>query len=357
MPSAKKVSWAQLRVGIMAIVALILLSVLVFLLTGSKSLFSKKDTIYTFLDDSAALTVGSAVRLNGVVVGRVTKVALSGETMPNRIVRLDLEVDDKFLPFIPEDSRASISAENVLGTKFINIKKGRSGTAIKPGGTVASLDTREFDEVVQSGYALLTSAQEMLKRIDGIVSIVEAGKGSIGRLLVDEEFYNRANAILAETQKLTTALGSNQGTVGRLIYDDQLYRDMRGTLSRVDSLLAELQDGKGSAGKLLKDPALYDDTRKSVNEVRTLLADVNAGKGTVGKLLKSEDMHKQISGTISKLDSMLDRMNSGQGTIGQLLVNPQLYDNLNGASKEMNGLMKDFRANPKKFLQIQLKLF
>jgi phospholipid/cholesterol/gamma-HCH transport system substrate-binding protein len=40
-----------------------------------------------------------------------------------------------------------------------------------------------------------------------------------------------------------------------------------------------------------------------------------------------------------------------------LLVNPSLYDNLNGATRELNGLMKDFRANPKKFLHIKLGLF
>ncbi len=36
MPSAKKVKWAQLRVGIMAVVAMFLLGMLVFLLTGTK---------------------------------------------------------------------------------------------------------------------------------------------------------------------------------------------------------------------------------------------------------------------------------------------------------------------------------
>ena len=35
MPSAAKVSWAQLRVGILAVVALLILAVLIFLLTGT----------------------------------------------------------------------------------------------------------------------------------------------------------------------------------------------------------------------------------------------------------------------------------------------------------------------------------
>jgi phospholipid/cholesterol/gamma-HCH transport system substrate-binding protein len=60
---------------------------------------------------------------------------------------------------------------------------------------------------------------------------------------------------------------------------------------------------------------------------------------------------------ILNLDKTIDKVNSGQGTMGQLMVNPALYDSMNGTMKEMNGVMRDFRANPKKFLTIQLKLF
>jgi hypothetical protein len=38
-------------------------------------------------------------------------------------------------------------------------------------------------------------------------------------------------------------------------------------------------------------------------------------------------------------------------------VNPQLYETLNGVSREMQALVRDMHANPKKFLTIQLKLF
>jgi len=57
------------------------------------------------------------------------------------------------------------------------------------------------------------------------------------------------------------------------------------------------------------------------------------------------------------VDMMLDKVNKGEGSLGQLLVNPSLYENLNGTAVEMKGLMKDFRANPKKFLRIKLALF
>jgi phospholipid/cholesterol/gamma-HCH transport system substrate-binding protein len=39
------------------------------------------------------------------------------------------------------------------------------------------------------------------------------------------------------------------------------------------------------------------------------------------------------------------------------MVNQQLYDSLNGTTREFEAFMRDFRANPKKFLSIKLGLF
>jgi phospholipid/cholesterol/gamma-HCH transport system substrate-binding protein len=357
MPAAKKVAWAQLRVGVMAVGAMIILGVLIFLLTGSKNPFAKESVLYTFMDDSAALTEGSPVRLNGILVGEVQRVALSGSNQPQRIIRIDMEIREDMLSQIPIDSRASIAAENVLGTKYINIKKGVDAVTVKPGAEIPSLDTREFDEVVQSGYSLLTSLQGILKRIDAIVGVVEVGKGSIGKLIVDEEFYNRLLTISRDFERVTAAMAAGKGTLGRFLYDETLYEELRGPVARFDVLLRDLQEGRGTAGRFLKDEALYNDMRQTIGEVRSLLAELNAGKGTAGKLLKTEELHNQISGVIAKLDNTIDRVNAGQGTVGQLLTNPQLYDSLNGATRELNALMKDFRADPRKFLRIKLSLF
>jgi phospholipid/cholesterol/gamma-HCH transport system substrate-binding protein len=38
-------------------------------------------------------------------------------------------------------------------------------------------------------------------------------------------------------------------------------------------------------------------------------------------------------------------------------VNPTLYESLDGTTRELHGLLKDFRANPKKFLRIKVGLF
>ncbi len=178
----------------MAIAALAIIGVLIFLLTGSEHPFATRSTIYTFMEDSAALTANSAVRLNGIQVGKVTKIALSGENDPKRVIRMDLQIEEKYLPAIPIDSMAGIGAENVLGTKFINIKKGRSRVAVKAGQEIGAKDSTDFNDVIESGNTLLAQLQGILTRVDAIVGQVEVGKGSIGKLLVDDELYNRLNS-------------------------------------------------------------------------------------------------------------------------------------------------------------------
>jgi phospholipid/cholesterol/gamma-HCH transport system substrate-binding protein len=352
-----KARWAQLRVGVMAAVALVIAGALIFLLTGNSNPFAKKVPLYTFIEDAAALTEGAPVHLNGIVVGKVSKIALSGLPDLKRTIKLDLEVEDQFLAAIPVDSIAGISQANVLGTQFINIKKGRSPVPIKAGQELTSKDVSDFNDVIEQGSTLLVQLQAILKRVDAIVGQVELGKGSIGKLLVDEELYNRLLGIVAEGQKLASTLNTDKGTLGKLIHDPTLYNDFRASLARVDSIIEGLQRGEGSAGKLLKDPKLYDDAHRTITELRTMLGDINAGKGSVGKFLKSDDLHNQISSIISKFDVMVDKINSGQGTIGQLMVNTQLYDSLNGATRELHEFMKDFRKDPKKFLRIKLSLF
>src|SRR5277367_1860208 len=95
MPESKKVSWAQLRVGIMAAVAMLILAVLIFLLTGSGNLFSSSATLYTYMDDSAAMAANTPVRLNGISVGKIEKIEFSGSKEKGKIVRITMSVTPK----------------------------------------------------------------------------------------------------------------------------------------------------------------------------------------------------------------------------------------------------------------------
>jgi phospholipid/cholesterol/gamma-HCH transport system substrate-binding protein len=341
----------------MAIAAMTILAVLIWLLTSTNPIWQRRATLHTYMRDAAAVAPGAPVRLNGIPIGSVEEVELTDSQDPARYVRITMEVEQARLRSIPVDSIAGISSQNVLGAKEINISRGRSPQTVSPNAELPSEPSAEIQDLVRKGSGLFDAGEVILNRIEKIVAQVESGKGSVGKFLVDDEFYNRLTATIAEFQKISSAISSGRGTVGRLLYDEALYNEVRSTIQRLDTMVAELQAGQGTAGKLLKDPALYDETRASISQMRRILDDINAGKGTAGKLLKDEQAYRQIQEVLTKFGTTLDRVNSGEGTIGQLLANQQLYDSMVGLTSEMRSLVKDVRADPRKFLRIKLALF
>jgi phospholipid/cholesterol/gamma-HCH transport system substrate-binding protein len=113
-----------------------------------------------------------------------------------------------------------------------------------------------------------------------------------------------------------------------------------------------VDEGKGSVGKLLKSDQLANDlhdvateTTKTLTDTRKLLAGIDT---------KSGELNTAIQGSITRIDALLDKINNGQGTISQLLNNPATAEDLDGVMRETQGLLKDFRTNPKKFLRLKL---
>src|ERR1700692_497398 len=101
-----KAKWAQLKVGLMAIVAMTILAVLIFLITGNTNIFESKALIYTYMADAAALTVVAPLNLNGIPIGKVKSSTISGSKDPQRLVRIEMEIPEHELRNIPVDSIA-----------------------------------------------------------------------------------------------------------------------------------------------------------------------------------------------------------------------------------------------------------
>lgn len=358
MPSTAKTSWSQLKIGLVAIVALAILLYFIILKTGTNPLFRKTSDVFVYFDDSFAMTAGATpVRLNGILVGKVSKIDLTGMAEANRAVRLTLALNEEALAQIPVDSTAGLAQQNLLGARYLNIKRGKSGQTIQLGGEIPTEDTVEIQDMLDQSQTTLAALQSILKRVEGLVIQIEDGKGNIGKFLRDETLYNNLVRATDEMRKLVVNFNNPNSTVGRLINEDDLYSDIRGTITKVNDLLNGLNSGEGTLGKLLKDQALHDDLRDTISDLRETLRLINQGDGTVGKLISTDTLHRRLEETMTRLDNVLDKVNSGEGTLGQLLLNPSLYESLDGTSREVQSLMKDFRANPKKFLTIQLKLF
>src|ERR1700680_2679330 len=156
MASQKKVQWAQLRTGVLATVAMLIAGVLIFLLTGQSNIFGGNFHLRAYMEDSAGMVSNDPVRVNGILVGYIGSIKLSGSRDPKRTVEIDMVIQEKYLDQIPEDSKSAISAANLLGSKYVNITKGTHPKHVEPGGEIASLQTQDIPEILAQSSSLLS---------------------------------------------------------------------------------------------------------------------------------------------------------------------------------------------------------
>ena len=57
--------------------------VLIFLLTAQSRFFGSEFHLRTYMEDSAGMTANAPVRLNGILVGHIDKITLSGSHDPS----------------------------------------------------------------------------------------------------------------------------------------------------------------------------------------------------------------------------------------------------------------------------------
>ena len=90
------------------------------LLTGG-SIFTEKAALYLYVPDATGVAQGSPVRVDGIDVGKVGSVALSGSNDPKRVVRLTLSIERNSLAMIPTGSYAELGTDSPVGDKFVDI--------------------------------------------------------------------------------------------------------------------------------------------------------------------------------------------------------------------------------------------
>jgi phospholipid/cholesterol/gamma-HCH transport system substrate-binding protein len=69
---------------------------------------------------------------------------------------------------------------------------------------------------------------------------------------------------------------------------------------------------------------------------------------------KLDSTIQALSRASSALDSISYKINSGQGTAGQMVNSRELYDDVRKTNKELQALITDIKANPKKYLTVKV---
>lgn len=338
MASARGVSWARLRVIVVSAAALAILSVLVYLLTGG-TLLTEKATLYLLIPDATGLEPGSAVRVNGIAVGKVDSVALSGSNEPNRIVRLVMKLENDKLSDIPVDSTAQIGAEGVQGDRFVDITQGRAPAHIRANSEIMYKSAPELVKTLD-----LQQFTQQLRLVDATITDIEQGKGRVGEFVVGTEMYEDLRKALADVDKSFRQAVSATGNVGGLLRTDQWYRQMRDPVMELDSRLARIQSGQGSLGRLLRDDGQYNRLREQAASLRKSIGDFRKEP-----FLTSDELYLSWNRGFGSLIQRVDGIDSSP-----MFRTSETYDNLNGFLHDLRTTVHDFRESPQKFMRLKL---
>jgi len=361
MARSKQLTWSELRVGLFVLVGLLVLAVAIFYVTG-QGVWGPKYRLNTFLPEVSGLATGAPVRLDGVEIGNVDRITLVPREHgkpPDKMhnIEVGMRLDRRYQNDILTDSVATLVTEGLLGNRYVNIQRGYTGVPLKDGQSVSGGEEKAIKEVMERSADVLANLKDLSAQIQDIVAAVKEGKGTIGKLLYDDQVYRHLNNILAKGDQIATTVQSGQGTLGKLVMTDEMGNKVETTVDHVNTILADLRAQKGTLGKLLYDPTLYDQAKQALSNGNAVLGDVRAGKGTLGKLATDETLFNKLRDTSSNLAEATSKMNKDNNTIGKLFNDPQLYDNLTSLSGDMRTLISDFRKNPKKYLTIKLNLF
>ena len=338
MPSVLQVRWAKFRVATVSTVALLILMILVYLLTGG-TLLQPKTHLYLYINDATGLGSGSPVRVDGIGVGVVDWVKFSGSNDPNRIVRVQMTVERERLPSITADSIAQISNDTFVGDKFVDITTGKSPDHVPENG---ELHFKAQPDLMRS--VDLTDFEHQLRAVDETLADIESGRSPFGQFVIGDQVYNSMRRRFAELQNSLKRAEATNAQIGGLLYTDVLYRKIHAPILQLDQKIAFLQSGQGELGRLLRDPAQFQQFRGMLQDLKKSIADARQAD-----FMQSDEAYPGWSNTIESLGRQVDNINSSR-----MLNATDLYESLNGAAREMQKSVKDFRDNPKKYLRLKV---
>ena len=346
MPRTRSLAWSELKIGVLTIVAIVIAAVLIFTLTGTKGFFWQRYPLKTRFPNVAGLAKGSPVRVAGVEVGSVTEVDLSGA-----LVDVTFEVKKDFRPRITDKSIATLGSVSLLGESSVDITPATTGTPVSDYGYVPA--GRAKGSIADVSEQVTTGVEE----ITSLVKDIHGGRGTVGKLITDDQLYRELQAFTASANSVTDAIKRGRGTIGRLVNDRRASDALEASLRNLETMTARINAGEGSLGKLLKDEAFSESLTGATTNLKDLTARLNRGEGTAGKLITDDSLFNRLNSVSERFDQVASKLNEGEGTVGQLLKDKQLYENMNGAVNDFRALMTEIKKDPKKYLNVKVSIF
>jgi len=259
---------ANAKLGIFIFLGSALLVILIFLLGNKDQLFTSTFTINAYFKNTEGLRNGAPVRFGGIDVGAVKGISIVNDTTGRVVV--SMRIKDDVRRFIKKDSRASIETEGLVGNKVVMISMGsESADEISEGGIILSKEPLSFADIIAETQGIMAYTKEMTKNLSEIVYKVNEGKGTIGKIINDNQLYDAATNLTKSADVSMTSLTNDmKGVIG--LFDElgrgvqDVVNNVNGIVTRIDTVLQGVSEGRGLLGSLVSDKGKEG---KSLNKI------------------------------------------------------------------------------------------
>jgi phospholipid/cholesterol/gamma-HCH transport system substrate-binding protein len=368
-------------VGIVFFLLLGALGVITFVLDND--VFQRKEEVTFRFSDVAGLTTGSEVWINGLPSGTVKEVSIAPDGivaatahLKNELKMLDLsrgvlvEVKEKSslggaVIGITILKKADPSAPKTVKDIEARTWSARAGGLAAVGESVVDKFVKATDdspaflgkalvgpEGIDNFNATIKDLRDTVADIKAWSKEVDAGKGTLGLLIKDEETRENVKGFLADAREMTRKANAGEGLLGKLMNDAEMAKKVEGIVDDLKGFTANLNNKEGSLYKLVNDKALYDDARQAVADVKEFTAGMNDPKGTLYRVMHDGKLADDIEGAVASAKLSFDDLHAialevreGKGTLGKLIKDPALYDDLRETLGTLKRSFEEAREN------------
>jgi phospholipid/cholesterol/gamma-HCH transport system substrate-binding protein len=346
MPRTRSLKWSELKIGIMAVAALLIAAALILALGGEGGFFWQRYTLKVKFPNAGGVQQGSPVRVSGVTVGAVTEIEFIGAEV-EMIFQLREDMQER----VRTTSRATIGSVSLLGEGAVDINATTTGQPIPEWGYVPTgAPTAQMADVT-------AQASKGITELTALIEDVRSGKGTVGKLMTDDQLYADLQQFTAAARQVTDGLAAGKGTLGQLLNNPESARQLESSLRNLTAITDKINAGQGSIGQLMNDPTLAKNLATVTSNFESLSGKLNKGEGTMGQLMNNDTLYKRLDGVTTNLEQLTSKLNQGQGTAGKLLNDTELHDNVNKTLTEMQQLLAAIKKDPKKYLNLKMSIF
>lgn len=226
---------AEVAVGLFVVVGLALLVFFVFVIGDFSTAFQPHYRLRVVFDTANGINDGAPVQYAGVEVGKVERVSIDypkDQSVPK--VQLGIVLPQSVN--VRADDAASISTFGLLGEKYLEINPGPGqGPVLEPGGVLAGKPPVSTERIIERSNEVLSEFKQALQGLNGLVGDPSA-QIYLKEALQEARDATRHWKALGERLNIAMSYAeSGEGNFGRLLYDDDLYERM---VAFVDDLKA-----------------------------------------------------------------------------------------------------------------------